>query len=255
MVPFTEGSYTVNKHKTQKYRISITTTTVEDLEKLRYAFEGNMAHGEHQDCSDDVLVAALLGWHFRQIQVGGHWFAKSLLHEFNIRQQLLLDPAKSWVDEELRRERDFFRGSPSTPGNILTLDGIDLYTLQRVEARVQAVKMMVNKLNEDHGHDAHRRLRYYSDQAIIDLGLWWTLTQTHFGEVEVEDFPFWVKDEIVARAQARQDVEGGTLVPDAMELPPLSPSERVTFFRSRRISNRDRFWTDDRIRAAMEMGL
>lgn len=260
----------MTKDLTQKYRISITQSTVEDLEALRYAFEGKTVHGEHQNCSDDVLVAALLGWHFRRIEGESWMFAKALAYEFSIRQQLLTDPRDSWVNEKLRRQRSFFRGSPSTPGNVLTLYGIDLRTLRRIEARSRSVEMMVGALNDGSGKDISERLRRYSDQAIIDLGVWWTLANTGMANTdELEPYPHWVKDEIRGRGQARAEFDAGTLsdstagfpdekcstVKEVLELPPLSHSARAAFFRQRRILEKDQFWSDDRIRAAMGMGL
>lgn len=277
----------MTKDLTHKYRISITKTTEEDLEALRYAFEGKMEHGEHQDCSDDVLVAALLGWHLRSFGQHSDDFAKALLQEFSIRQELLKEKGSSWVDERQRKARSFFRGSPSTKGNVLTIDGIDLHTIRRIEARAHAVKMMVGKLEEDMGQEAHVRLARYSDQAIIDLGIWWTLTNfSRNTSDESDSYPFWIKDEIMGRAQARADYEAGELETTTMgfppegcstvyefpefhfpgdaetaadeeivELPALSASQRSSFFRSRRIIDKDQFWSDDRIRAAMEMGL
>ena len=275
----------MKKETTQKYRISITPTTMEDLEQLRYAFEGKMAHGEHQECSDDVLVAALLGWHFRHFGEHSDWFAKPLLHEFNIRQHLASGSSDSSLDEKYRARRSHFRGSPSTPGNILTLDGIDTRTVRRIEIRAQAVKMMVNKLNENHGKGAAQRLERYSDQAIIDLGIWWTLTNDISGNSDhIEPFPYWVKDEIMARAYARTLYENreaefesvdtynhgcdviSTLIENVdqetkeqsdseLALPPLSMHARLSFYRHRGISRSNTFWTDERIRAAMEMGL
>lgn len=252
----------MTKDLTHKYRISITHTTVEDLEALRYAFEGKMEHGEHQSCSDDVLVAALLGWHFRAIQAESWRFAKALAYEFSIRQQLLNDPRDSWVDEKLRRQRSFFRGSPSTPGNVLTLDGVDLNTLRRIEARSRSVEMMVHVLNTGSDTEISERLRRYSDQAIDDLGVWWTLANSGTeNNPELEPYPHWVKDEIRGRGQARADLETGELEvnnnvhPHSNDLPALTPTQRSSFFRQRRIIEKDQFWTDERIRVAMGMGL
>ena len=72
-------------HIMPRYRIAITPTTEAALEALRYAFEGNMAHGEHQECSDDVLVAALLGWHLRKLGRQRDYWIKSLAYEFGMR--------------------------------------------------------------------------------------------------------------------------------------------------------------------------
>jgi hypothetical protein len=277
----------MTKEISQRYRISITHTTEKDLEALRYAFEGKMEHGEHLNCSDDVLVAALLGWHLRALDQHSDFFAKALLQEFSIRQELLKDSDSSWVEERHRKARSFFRGSPSTEGNVLTIDGIDMHTIRRIETRAHAVKNMVRKLNEGMGRDAYIRLARYSDQAIIDLGIWWTLTNYGLNSSnEIEEYPFWIKDEIVGRAQARADYEaeefgnetvgfpagGCTTVyelpefdfpgdadtasdEEILELPALSASERSAFFRQRRILDKDQFWSDERIRTAMEMGL
>lgn len=257
----------MNKDMTQKYRISITETTYDDLEKLRYAFEGKMAHGEHQNCSDDVLVAALLGWHLRSIGNHSDYFAKALALEFSYRHQMALDPKDSWLEDRERERRNHFRGQPSTAGNVLTLNGIDIQTVRRIEARAHAVARMIESLDPQNGQGAWDRLVRYSDQAIIDLGIWWTLTNYQLnGPEEIEEYPRWVKDEIMARGQARAEFEAG--VPDLQPaksteapalggdvLPPLTPVQRSAFFRSRRITNQDRFWTDERIRLAMEMGL
>lgn len=262
----------MNKDMTQKYRISITETTYDDLEKLRYAFEGKMAHGEHQNCSDDVLVAALLGWHLRSIGNHSDYFAKALALEYSYRHQLALDPKDSWLEDRERDLRNHFRGQPSTAGNVLTLDGIDLQTVRRIEARSHAVARMIESLDPQNGQGSWDRLPRYSDQAIIDLGIWWTLTNHQLnGSDEVEEYPRWIKDEIMARGQARAEFEAG--VPDLQPvprkatrkegekaatpevLPSLTPLQRAAFFRSRRITNQDRFWTDERIRLAMEMGL
>lgn len=258
----------MNKDMTQKYRISITETTYDDLEKLRYAFEGKMAHGEHQNCSDDVLVAALLGWHLRSLGNHSDYFAKALALEYSYRHQLALDPKDSWLEDRERELRNHFRGQPSTAGNVLTLDGIDVHTVRRIESRAHAVARMIETLEFNNGQRAWDRLARYSDQAITDLGIWWTLTNAQpNGTDEVEEYPRWIKDEIMARGQAREEFEAGILVDETKanqkatpelpkaELPPLTPMQRAAFFRSRRITNQDRFWTDERIRLAMGMGL
>lgn len=255
----------MKENMTQKYRISITQDTYEELLKLRYAFEGKMAHGEHQSCSDDVLVAALLGWHLRSIGQHSDYFAKALALEYSYRQQLALDPKDSWLEENERAKRSHFRGSPSTPGNVLTLNGIDTQTVRRIEARAHAVKRILNVLSPENGQESWDLLSRYSDQAIIDLGIWWTLTnEQYLYPAEIEEYPRWIKDEIMARGQVRAEFEAGegefapeikTEFPQKDQLPALTPQQRASFFRSRRITNKDRFWSDGRIRAAMEMGL
>lgn len=256
----------MNHNMAQKYRISITDTTMQELEKLRYAFEGRMAHGEHQNCSDDVLVAALLGWHLRQVGEHDDWFAKALAYEFSMRERLFRDPESKWIDEAEKAKRSHFRGSPSTEGNVLTLDGIDIHTVQRIETRAHAVKMMVRKLSENYGERAPQRLVTYSDQAIIDLGVWWNVTLPYGDHIpENDNYPFWVKDEIMARGEARRDYEAGLGEPTedgtsiasdpSVGMPALTPGQRTAFFRSRRIVNTGNFWTDERIRAAMELGM
>lgn len=255
----------MNGNMTQRYRISITQDTYEELLKLRYAFEGKMAHGEHQNCSDDVLVAALLGWHLRSIGRHSDYFAKALALEFSYRQQLSLDPKDSWLEEHERAKRSHFRGLPSTPGNVLTLDGIDTHTVRRIEARAHAVKRMIAILSPGNGQESWELLSRYSDQAIIDLGIWWTLTSDYQLELDgVEEYPHWIKDEIVARGQARAECEAGEgefatqtgpVNTNEEKLPALTPQQRANFFRSRRITDSYHFWTDERIRVAMEMGL
>lgn len=243
-----------------KYRIAISPTSKEDLEALRYAFEGRLTHGEHQDCPDDVLVATLLGWHFRKIGRHSSIFAKALAHEFSIRSHMMASGESSFYEKE-RARRQTFRGTPCTPGNILTIDGIDNRTLARIEARAHSVERMIEKLSQDHSHDAPITLMRYSDQAIIDLGVWWTLTWLQSDDYEVEPYPRWIKEEIRARGAVRAEYdEGGVEAligdePADPSLPALSPKDRRAFFIQRRINPQAGFWTDERIRRALGMGL
>ncbi|MDH6536931.1 hypothetical protein [Aurantimicrobium minutum] len=253
-------------HIMPKYRVAITATSEQDLFALQYAFAGQMAHREHQQCKDDVLVAALLGWHFRSIGGGPSTYIKSVIQEFYFRSS----PDLEWMDPDELRLRKNSRGIPSTPGNILTIDGIDNKTLSRIEARAHSVKRMLTRLEEietGRGEDSryqslNRTLAGYSDQAIMDLNIWFVLNMTAQPDDVVEGYPTWIKDEIQARGQARAEYEAGTLVEDegdesqgANELPPLSPRERRAFLLRRRIHPGEKFWTDERIRAAMLMGL
>lgn len=252
-------------HIMPKYRVAITPTSEQDLYALQYAFAGQMAHGEHQECKDDVLVAVLLGWHLRSIG-GQHFsFIKSVVQEFYYRSTENLD----WMEPEELRLRKNSRGVPSTPGNILTIDGIDNKTLSRIEARAHSVKRMLARLEvietgrgEDSRYQSlNRTLAGYSDQAIMDLNIWFVLNMSAQPDDVVEEYPHWVKDEIQARGQARAENEAGTLVDDqedteaSSDLPSLSPRERRAFLLRRRIHPGEKFWTDERIRAAMQMGL
>lgn len=256
----------MNKSTPHKYRVSITPTSEQDLYALRYAFESELAHGEHQECKDDVLVAALLGWHLRNIH--GHYFSfiKSVEQEFYYRAST----DWTWMEPEEQRLRKYSRGTPSTPGHILTIDGIDNKTLSRIESRAHAVQRMLTKLDEiASGRPPQGRYRSlnntlagYSDQAIMDLNIWFVLNMSAQPDEEIEEYPSWIKDEIQARGQAREEFEAGILV-DAEEpeaeaptaLPPLTARDRRAFLLSRRIRPGETFWTDERIRAALQMGL
>lgn len=253
-------------HIMPKYRVAITPTSEQDLYALQYAFAGQMAHGEHQESRDDVLVAALLGWHLRSVGGGSSTLIKPIVQEFYYRST----PDLEWMDPDELRLRKNSRGIPSTPGNILTIDGIDNKTLSRIEARAHSVKRMLARLEElatGRGEDSryqslNRTLAGYSDQAIMDLNIWFVLNMSAQPDDVVEDYPHWIKDEIQARGQARAEYEAGTLVDiedkelqGATELPPLSPRERRAFLLRRRIHPGEKFWTDERIRAAMLMGL
>lgn len=279
----------MNKSTPSKYRVAITPTSEQDLLALRYAFDGDMAHGEHKECRDDVLVAALLGWHLRKI--GRHYdpFMKSVVQEFYNRAS---DDAAKWMDPADLALRKLHRGSPSTPGNVLTLDGIDNKTLGRIEARAHAVSRMLGKLKRIvrgpstrlPGESVDAILLHWSDQAIMDLCIWFVLSNSDRTGENVENFPAWVKDEIQARGEARDEYEAGLLGQDEAEdhgmplggctqpfipieatpeshkpneeiMPPLTPRERRAFLISRRIHPSSTFWTDDRIRAAMQMGM
>lgn len=256
----------MNKSTPYKYRVAITPTSEQDLYALRYAFEGEMAHGEHQECSDDVLVAALLGWHLRKIGRQRDTFIKSVIQEFYYRAS----PDLEWMNPEEIQLRKNSRGVPSTPGNILTIDGIENKTLSRIEARAHAVQKMLIKLDEiSSGRSAegryqslNRTLAGYSDQAIMDLNIWFVLSMSAQPNEVVEEYPHWIKEEIQARGQARADYEAGTLENSdekdaevSPDLPPLSARERRAFLLRRRIHPGEKFWTDERIRAAMLMGL
>ena len=252
-------------HIMPKNRVAITPTSEQDLYALQYAFAGQMAHGEHQECKDDVLVAALLGWHLRNIAGGISTYIKSVIQEFYYRSSPDLD----WMDPDELSLRKNSRGVPSTPGNILTIDGIDNKTLPRIEARAHSVKRMFTRLDEiSTGRETESRyqslnktLAGYSDQAIMDLNIWFVLNITAQPDDVVEEYPHWIKDEIQARGHARAEYEAGTLVDDedkteaSSELPPLSPTERRAFLLRRQIRPGEKFWTDERIRAAMVMGL
>ena len=252
-------------HIMPKYRVAITPTSEQDLYALQYAFAGQMAHGEHQECKDDVLVAALLGWHLRNVGGGSSTLIKPIVQEFYYRST----PDLELMDPDELRLRKNSRGIPSTPGNILTIDGIDNKTLSRIEARAHSVKRMLARLEElatGRGEDSryqslNRTLAGYSDQAIMDLNIWFVLNMSAQPDDVVEEYPTWIKDEIQARGQARAEYEAGTLVDGEEEteassdLPPLSPRERRAFLLRRRIHPGEKFWTDERIRAAMQMGL
>lgn len=252
-------------HIMPKYRVAITPTSEQDLYSLQYAFAGEMAHGEHQGCKDDVLVAALLGWHLRNIGGGPSTFTKSVIQEFYFRSS----PDLEWMDPEELRLRKNSRRVHSTPGNILTIDGIDNKTLSRIEARAHSVKRMLTRLEEietgrgeaSRYQSLNKTLAGYSDQAIMDLNIWFVLNMSAQPDDVVEEYPSWIKDEIQARGQARAEYEAGTLVDGEEEseastdLPPLSPRERRAFLLRRRIHPGEKFWTDERIRAAMLMGL
>ena len=252
-------------HIMPKYRVAITPTSEQDLYALQYAFAGQMAHGEHQECKDDVLVAALLGWHLRSIGGGPTTYTKSVVQEFYYRSAPDLD----WMEPDELRLRKNSRGVPSTQGNILTIDGIDNKTLSRIEARAHSVKRMLTRLDEistGRGSESryqslNKTLAGYSDQAIMDLNIWFVLNMSAQPDDVVEEYPTWIKDEIQARGQARAEFEAGTLVDDEEEteassdLPPLSPRERRAFLLRRRIHPGEKFWTDERIRDAMLMGL
>lgn len=252
-------------HIMPKYRVAITPTSEQDLYALQYAFAGQMAQGEHQECKDDVLVAALLGWHLRNIAGGTSTYIKSVIQEFYYRSSPDLD----WMAPEELSLRKNSRGVPSTPGNILTIDGIDNKTLSRIEARAHSVKRMLTRLDEistglgteSHYQSLNKTLAGYSDQAIMDLNIWFVLNMSAQPDDVVEEYPHWIKDEIQARGQARAEYEAGTLVDDedkteaSSDLPPLSPRERRAFLLRRRIHPGEKFWTDERIRAAMVMGL
>lgn len=252
-------------HIMPKYRVAITPTSEQDLYALQYAFAGQMAHGEHQESRDDVLVAALLGWHLRSVGGGSSTLIKPIVQEFYYRST----PDLEWMDPDELRLRKNSRGIPSTPGNILTIDGIDNKTLSRIEARAHSVKRMLARLEElatGRGEDSryqslNRTLAGYSDQAIMDLNIWFVLNMSAQPDDVVEEYPTWIKDEIQARGQARAEYEAGTLVDGEEEteassdLPPLSPRERRAFLLRRRIHPGEKFWTDERIRAAMQMGL
>jgi hypothetical protein len=257
-------------HIMPKYRVAITPTSEDDLYALEYAFEGKMAHGEHQECHDDVLVAALLGWHLRSIAPLNYTNIKSVIQEFYFRVNGLND---EWMGPDDKALRKNSRGLPSTPGNVLTIDGIDNKTLSRIEARAHAVKSMLIKLEEivhnpesgDRSQSLNKLIAGYSDQAIMALTVWFVLILNLSSSHEVEEYPHWVKDEIQARGQAHAEDKAGVLVDEEQdgsmrfrgeeELPPLSPRERRAFMLRRRIHPGEKFWTDERVRAAMLMGL
>lgn len=258
---------------TNFYRVSITPTCERDLFALRYAFDGEMAHGEHQECTDDVLIASLLGWYLRGIEYQWFGFFKTVAQEFYYR---VSRASGEQPPEEYMARRTVNRVTPSAPGHILTIDGIDNKTLGRIEARAHAVRRMLTKLDEIYRDRSgmnsfgrlDKKLAGYSDQAIMDLNIWFVLVGISSPAHEREEFPRWVKDEIQARGQARAEYETGTLVDDELVLEPrsraaseievlpaLSARERRAFMLKRRIHPGSQFWTDERIRSALGMGL
>lgn len=244
-----------------KYRIAITTTSEQDLWALERAFLNDVEHGEHQEASDDFLIAVLLGWHMRRVEYDHPQFIKEIYTEFAFRRGIA---GGAEGHDDLHSRRLANRGTPSTPGNVLSIDGIDDKTLGRIEVRVHSLKRMVEKLKEPPVNDffeAHHQkvmktLAGYSDQAILDFCIWATLMTCNQLPTSPEQFPHEYRDEIMARGQARLEYNLGLLSDDNDgELPSLSPRDRRAFFIKRRIRPTSQFWTDDRIRAAMEMGL
>lgn len=242
-----------------RYRIAFSATSEQDLWALADAFRGNIEHGAHQEGSDDFLVAVVLGWHMRNLASGFPYFGKSIAWEFGLRQSIASSPHH---DTEAAARRLAARGTPSTPGNVLTIDGIDNKTYRRIETRIHALTAMIKKLEEISRNHSNEELEHlltrYSDQAIIDLSVWTILSSEFSPDAQMEPFPNEYKDEILARGQARAEYEAGTLnevdvVDDT--LPALSPRDRRAFLIKRRIHPGSQFWTDARIRAALEMGL
>lgn len=191
--------------KKDVYRIAITADTQVALWALRPAFEGHLDVDDPTRLTDDHLVATLLGWHLRR-KPGriGAWGLKDALNEFEFRAAEDLDA--DWPDAELRRATQM-RSTKSTPGYVLTIDGIDKRTPERIIARAQAVESILKKLEvmevraAQRGEEESVALQFvqYSDQAIIDLCTY--LFIQRWESDKLEDFPTWALEEIVRRGE------------------------------------------------------
>jgi hypothetical protein len=204
--------------KNDFFGIGITPQTEAELFALHDEFQGRLSDGsiEPRLVTDDQLVALLLGWHLRRRpSLFGVPSLKNVIDELIFRAAEDFDAdlpgaeddAANWSDvaEAKTRRESRKRSIKSTPGYVLTIDGIDKRTPQRIIARAQAVEKTVKTIETSEmkaiglGEEELVRLLFvrHSDQEIIDLWMYFRIQ--HWVSDELEEFPLWALDEVVRR--------------------------------------------------------
>jgi hypothetical protein len=200
------------------FGIAITPQTEAELFALHDEFQGHLSDGKIGPSlvTDDQLVALLLGWHLRRRpSLFGVPSLKNVIDELILRAAQDFeadwpgaeDNAANWSDaaEAKIRQESRMRSIRSTPGYVLTIDGIDKRTPERIIARAQAVEKTVKTIESSEiraiglGEEELVRLLFvrHSDQEIIDLWMYFRIQ--HWASDELEEFPLWALDEIVRR--------------------------------------------------------
>lgn len=190
----------------QNEPIAISVTTEQDLMALDKAFLGHATTQSLQNLSDDYLIASLLGWHMMNIKMPDTKASTYSFTEFALRRGLAA--GGDFIDENSDVRSHSF-GAPSTPGHILTTNGINSQTLTEVENRIATLVRQYSKLNElasnelsaeDHAK-TWRLVAGFSDQEIIDIGIWAMLAMCDAAKFAGQPYPVLVEKEIVSRGR------------------------------------------------------
>lgn len=157
--------------------IAITLNTEQDLNALGDAFLGKTSGVDPLHVSDDYLVAALLGWHMRSSQLKSSRTSGYVFTEFAFRRTLAADA--TFTDEHSMIRANSL-GTPSSTGNVLTINGISTGTNEEIINRIKVLEQRFKELeqkvleNEDSESDYSiwKFVAGFSDQEIIDIGIW-----------------------------------------------------------------------------------
>lgn len=187
--------------------IAITVTTEQDLMALDKAFLGHVPSHSLQDLSDDYLVASLLGWHMQNAKMPETKASKYAYTEFALRRGLA---AGGDFTDENSDVRSLSRGVPSSPGHILTTNGINSQTLAEIENRIATLvrrysdlyELATNESNAEVHAKTWRLVAGFSDQEIIDVGTWAMLAICDAASFAGEPYPVHVESELLSRARA-----------------------------------------------------
>lgn len=157
--------------------------------------------------SDDNLVASLLGWHMQNVKMPDTTASKYAYTEFAFRRGIA---AGGEFTDENSDVRSLTRGKPSTPGHVLTLNGIDSQTLTDIQNRISALvlrytdlyELAANEKNVEDHDKTWRLVAGFSDQEIIDVGTWAMLAICDTASFKGEPYPADVEAELLSRARA-----------------------------------------------------
>lgn len=188
-----------------KRQIAIQPSTEQDMLLFEDAFLGRLKYVAPAKASDDFLYATLLGWHLRQISKYPEGISNFVFTEFAFRRA---NAAGGFHDDENSFPRFNAQGVRSTEGNTLTVEGINSESLFDIGLRAVRVQRMIEEL-EAHleiaeafrNYDAiWSRVANYTDQAIIDFGIWAMLQTCSEQPIRGDNYPFEFEKEIQKRA-------------------------------------------------------
>lgn len=186
--------------------IAITLHTEQDLNALGDAFLGKTSGVDPHLVSDDYLVAVLLGWHMRSSALKSTKTNGYVFTEFAFRRTLAADKSFTDHNSEIRAQS---LGEPSTPGNVLTIDGIDGQTNNQIRTRIATLEQRFKELELQAIKDADSEtdnstwsfVAGFSDQEIIDIGTWAVIQSCIPENAAVETYPTGFENEIDRRGR------------------------------------------------------
>lgn len=185
-------------------QIAVTLSSEQDVEKLSGAIRGEFQDQSPQTASDDFIIAVLMGWHFRELGRERARSAKYVFTEFAFRRAIAAGATQ--IDEY-----DAIRwpnlGTPSSGGNILTVDGIGPNTYSQVKERVADVAQIIDTLEtmdsalapEDDDEHIRKFVAGLSGQNIFDYFVWAFLD---LPKAQSFDYPQSFFDEMRTRGQS-----------------------------------------------------
>ena len=184
---------------------AITVSTEQDLMALDKGFLGSPSSEPLHKRSDDYLVASLLGWHMQNVKMPDVSASKYAYTEFAFRRGIAAGGEFSDENSDVRSRT---RGKPSTPGHVLTINGIDSQTLTDIKNRIAALvrryadlhDLASNETNVEDHDKTWRLVAGFSDQEIIDIGTWAMLAICDTASYKGEPYPAGVEAELLSRA-------------------------------------------------------